>query len=120
MELAAKLLESEEEGGTPASIAREATDIELGNEEPPKSPSKSVEQADELISISEKSVYQNEDGEIIVDSQHSEILEAIEKAIEDTKKLSVSLAPSVYIQVLQNELEKLSKERLKLDPTAIG
>lgn len=67
---------------------------------------------------SDKLVYMNDDGEIIVDPDHPEIKSAVDKELEDVLKQSISLPPIEYIKVLEFELEKLRKERMKLDPTA--
>ena len=107
MEQAAKLMETEESGAASNELA-----------EVSETPAQS-DTIDDLISINEKSVYQNSDGEIIVETEHPDIQAAIEKAVEDASKQTVSLPPSDYIKVLLNELDKIRKERAKFDSTAI-
>lgn len=89
--------------------------------ETPKVPSELPEsEANDLASLSEKSVFLGEDGEIVVDNEHPEILEAIQKAADLASTQKISLPPSVYISVLSAELENVRKERIQQDPTAIG
>ena len=55
----------------------------------------------------------------MVDSQHDDILVAVQKAAAEAEKQAVTLSPSVYIWVLEQELERLRKERVKRgDPMA--
>lgn len=89
--------------------------------ETPKVPSEMPEsEANDLASVSEKSVFLGEDGEIVVDNEHPEIVEAIQKAADLASAQKISLPPSVYISVLSAELENVRKERIQQDPTAIG
>jgi chaperonin cofactor prefoldin len=68
--------------------------------------------------LNEKSVYLNEDGEIIVDMDHPEITASVNKVVEQLQNQPVTLAASEYIEVLHQELERLRKEKAKLDPNA--
>lgn len=66
----------------------------------------------------DKLVYQSGDGEIVVDPEHPEIKSAVEKALEEISRQSISLPATDYIKVLQVELEKIRKERAKIETTA--
>lgn len=68
--------------------------------------------------MNEKSVYLNDEGEIIVELDHPEITAAVERVVEQLKTQTISLPPMDYIEVLQEELDKLRKERAKIDPTS--
>lgn len=134
MELAAKLMEANagEEAGEASQEQIQAEDPDVVPEvadqteasavkDPtPKATSEEPEIDNDLTSNSENSVYLDEDGEIVVDEQHADILEAIEKALEETSKQAINLPPRVYVSVLQAELERIRKERIKLDPTCEG
>lgn len=68
--------------------------------------------------LSDKMITVNEDGDVIVDPDHAEIKMAVDKAMEESEKMSVSLPTEVYIKALESELQKLRQHRLKNDPTA--
>jgi adenylate kinase family enzyme len=53
-----------------------------------------------------------------VSEEHPDVQAAIERALDEVNKTVGELPASDYIRVLQNELEKLRKERAKLDSTA--
>jgi hypothetical protein len=63
-------------------------------------------------------VHIGEDGEIVVDSDHPEVLQAVQKAVEEAIKLKLSLPAIDYIKVLKTELDNLRIERAKSDPNA--
>lgn len=127
MELAAKLMEAEAAEAAKPEAGEEGAETKLDEvAELPESPEKLptpkpavVEPEDDIASNSDKSVYMGEDGEIVVDNEHQEVLEAVAKAAEDAAKQNITLPPSVYISVLQTELDKMRKERIKADPTAL-
>jgi adenylate/nucleoside-diphosphate kinase len=66
----------------------------------------------------DKYVFVNEADEIVVSEEHPDVQAAIERALDEVNKTVGELPASDYIRVLQNELEKLRKERAKLDSTA--
>ena len=66
----------------------------------------------------DKYVYLSEDGEIIVSQDHPEIAAAVEKALEEASKSVIEIQPSDYVRILLNEIDKIRKERAKLDPLA--
>ena len=135
MELAAKLMEAEAAeaaAAKPAEGTEEGAETKLDEvpelpegETPDKLPTPkpaAVAEApdDDIVSNSDKSVYMGDDGEIVVDNEHQEVVEAVAKAAEDAAKQNITLPPSVYISVLQAELDKMRKERIKADPTALS
>ncbi|CAF0775596.1 unnamed protein product [Brachionus calyciflorus] len=63
-------------------------------------------------------VIYNDEGDIIVDLNHPEIHLGVEKALEENSKHSFNLPASEYVKVLKEEIEKLRKQRAKIDPTA--
>jgi hypothetical protein len=72
----------------------------------------------EPITIKDKHIQQNEDGEIVVSNDHPEISLAVDKALEEAVKTNIEISPSDYVKVLLAELERVRKERAKLDATA--
>ncbi|RNA14891.1 adenylate kinase 9-like [Brachionus plicatilis] len=60
----------------------------------------------------------SEENDITVNPDHPDIQFAIEKALEDLAKQQFNLPPSEYIKVLQDELDRIRKNRAKIDPTA--
>lgn len=121
MELAAKMMEAEGAGEEGANEDGGLAEVPEEQAETPKIPSELPEsEVNDLASESEKSVYMGEDGEIVVDNEHPEILEAVQKAADFASTQKISLPPSVYISVLSAELENIRKERIQQDPTAIG
>jgi adenylate/nucleoside-diphosphate kinase len=66
----------------------------------------------------DKYVFINEVDEIVVSEEHPDVQAAVERALDEVNKTASELPASDYIRVLQNELEKLRKERAKLDSTA--
>ena len=58
------------------------------------------------------------DGEIVVSAEHPEIVRAIAKALEEQSGVEIDVPESIYIRTLQEELERMRKERYKLDSTA--
>ena len=69
-------------------------------------------------SSEEEFVYKNENGEVVVSSNHPELISAVEKAIQDVTKQPIVIPVPEYIKALQAEMEKIRKERIKYDPTA--
>jgi len=126
MELAAKLMESgtfgQEEVDEAEPVLAEVPEVsESATETPKPAPNDlDLEEAASVASASQRSVFVDADGEIVVDSEHAEVLEAVAKATAEAAKQAVSLPASAYINVLQAELEKLRKERLQLEPDSAG
>ncbi len=125
MELAAKLLESGKFGqenpeievlveeGDPAST-------ELNDSATHMLKPENEQEYAEIELVSEKSVFLDSDGEIVVEDKHPEIIEAVERAIREASKQTISLPAVVYIRVLQAEIDRLQKERVKLNQNVGG
>jgi uncharacterized small protein (DUF1192 family) len=54
----------------------------------------------------------------LVDPDHPEIQQTVDKALEEAAKVPVTVAANEYVKVLRVELERLRAERAKFDPTA--
>ena len=102
------------------TIAEEPTPSPARSEKPAVvAESKPSESPDEQNTIlNDKMIHVNEEGEIVVNAEHPEVLSAIEKAVTEAAKLTVNLPTADYIKVLETELNNLRQERLKNDPTA--
>lgn len=98
-------------------------ELEIGDEEK-ENETTEVEKAelimDEPIDYTkiDPNVIYSEDGDIIVNSDHPDLLMANEKALDDLSKQQFNLPPSDYITVLKEELDRIRKIRSKIDPTA--
>ena len=73
----------------------------------------SIESVDKYIRTTDK-------GEVIVEADHPEIQQNVDKALDDVAKQNVTVPAHEYIKVLRSELEKLRAERALLDPTALS
>ncbi len=76
MEMAAKLLDAD---GPSEGEEVDLSEVPEETSQTPKFSSERPESGSDADSVTDRSVYMNEEGEIIVDSQHPEILEAVQK-----------------------------------------
>jgi hypothetical protein len=67
---------------------------------------------------SEKFVSHTDEGDIIVSGEHPEIQKAVDRALEEATKITVTVPATDYVKVLRAELESLRAQRAKIDPTA--
>lgn len=61
-------------------------------------------------------VHINEEGEIIVDENHPEVILAVENALTELSKTKINLPASDYITVLEDEIKVQQSEMSKNDP----
>ncbi len=60
----------------------------------------------------------NTEGDITIDTDHPDILKAVEKAIEEVSKEMIVLPASEYTTVIDEEIKKIQKEKELLDPNS--
>ena len=70
--------------------------------------------------IDDKFVHLSESGAIIVHDDHPDIEVAVQRALEEAEKSPITLPVDIYIDALKKELERIQKERQKLDATALS
>ncbi len=101
----------------PAQSAEEGKLSETLNESITESKDKL---SDLSILIDDKFAHLSESGSIIVHDDHPEIEIAVQKALEDAEKYPITLPVNVYIDALKKELERIQKERQKIDATSLN
>lgn len=112
-ELAEKAAAAAGEEDIPEGDEEKAQNAEQGDSSSAAEPAK-----EEEASESDKFVRMNEEGEVVVDPDHPEIEQAVERAVQDVMRQNINLPAIEYVKVLRGELDKLRAERSKLDPTA--
>lgn len=128
-----KVKKEQEEAAAAAAAAAikeredENTEEDAKEEQPaetaPEVPAEEIKEAEKASlppssSTEEEFVYKTDDGEIIVNTSHPELIDALEKAIQEATKATINIPVADYIKTLQIEIEKIRKERAKFDPTA--
>ena len=75
------------------------------------SPDNSVENAPKFYSV-------NADGDITIDTDHPDILKAVDKAIDEVSKEMIVLPASEYITVIDEEIKKIQMQKEQDDSNA--
>jgi YHS domain-containing protein len=114
--------DQENEQGETGSAGGENQPPQDENQPPPPPPVATTDEMappvpDEMSNV-DKYVYLSEEGDIIVSQDHPEIESAVKKALDEASKSVIEIQPSDYVRILLSEIDKIRKERAKLDPLA--